>query len=78
MKKIFSFIMLLTALSVVTIAQNAQSAKPNQNGKTYTLTDKGVDILVYGQRIKTQPPAGSLYDQAVKNTQTTTVPPFTH
>lgn len=66
MKKIISFMMLLTAISAVTIAQNAQSAKPNQNTKTYTLTDKGVDILVYGQRIKTQPPAGSLYDQAVK------------
>lgn len=58
--------MLLTAFSVVTIAQNAQSAKPRQNEKTYTLTEKGVDILVYGQRLKTQTPAGSLYDQAVK------------
>lgn len=66
MKKITSLMMLLTAFSVVTIAQNAQSANPRQNEKTYTLTEKGVDILVYGQRLKTQTPAGSLYDQAVK------------
>ncbi len=34
--------------------------------KTYILTEKGVDVLVYEKQLKMQPPTGSVYDQAVK------------
>lgn len=73
MKKIITLALLLATLAAAASAQKpatkkapAKTAAAPATEKTYTFTDKGVDLLVMGQKLRLQPPAGSFYDRAVK------------
>ena len=74
MKRILLTVLLLAGMTLgataqKTVTKKAPTKKPATKTaveKTYILTDKGVDVLVFDQKLQLQPPAGSVYDRAVK------------
>ena len=61
MKKIVALMTYLLAVAVMAFAQDGSSASKN-----YVITEKGVDCLQLQKKFLLKPPAGSIYDRAVK------------
>lgn len=59
MKKIIILLSVLVLLGGTAIAQQSGTSK-------YVITEKGVDVLTKGKKPMLNPPAGSVYDKAVK------------
>lgn len=61
MKKIVTFLSLIVAVAGIAFAQQGSTAK-----KSYVINEQGVDCLQLNKKFLLKPPAGSIYDRAVK------------
>ena len=61
MKKIVTFLSLIVAFAGIAFAQQGSTAK-----KSYVINEQGVDCLQLHKKFLLKPPAGSIYDRAVK------------
>ena len=61
MKKIVALISLFVAVAGIAFAQQGSTAN-----KCYVFTNNGVDCLQISKKFMMEPPAGSIYDRAVK------------